>query len=232
MNIKDIWDLETNNKANVELISDDIYKDIILGIQKNLKEFQAVYEKTFHIATYTNKNFTAEDFQQIFENLKERLTKDEYIFDSEKEFTNKNTYIKFTIYLLEKTDAQYQMMEYATKNITSMNLSEKINSGNESKFTTVMIYVAFYSFLFTLVVLFLLNLQKAAIIVMLVALVVCGIMCVSDYKGFKSKNCKAEEFEKVLKNQERIFLTKDVNKKEVLEKYHSYKYDSYWKNFL
>ena len=124
------------------------------------------------------------------------------------------------------------MMEYATKNITSMNLSEKINSGNESKFTTVMIYVAFYSFLFTLVVLFLLNLQKAAIIVMLVALVVCGIMCVSDYKGFKSKNCKAEEFEKVLKNQERIFLTKDVNKKEVLEKYHSYKYDSYWKNFL
>ena len=37
MNIKDIWDLETNNKANVELISDDIYKDIILGMKKSLR---------------------------------------------------------------------------------------------------------------------------------------------------------------------------------------------------
>lgn len=39
MNIKEIWNLGTTNKANVEFVSDNVYKDIILGIQKGLKEF-------------------------------------------------------------------------------------------------------------------------------------------------------------------------------------------------
>lgn len=68
MDIKEIWNQETQNETNFELLADKIYQDIIWGIQNSLREFQTVYITTFYMSVYADKKYTADDFKEIFQN--------------------------------------------------------------------------------------------------------------------------------------------------------------------
>lgn len=231
------WNQESQNRINPELVTDKIYQDIMYGIQKGLKEFQAVYIAAFHMSVYTDKKYTAEDLKKILQNIKEMLTKDGYIFDLiEEKDEEHGAFIKLTVYLLEKTEEQYKIIEEKFKEISNKKILEEVDSSNRIISAGICtIYLLISMFIFLIIDMIFKSSPLHIPIMITVIIIFIFASCGSYIKGNdirRAKGYKAKELENFLKNQDRVFCTERVNKEETLRKYSAYEYNSSWQEYL